>query len=285
MGDCPCRPRPTAEQTPMNSLHDTPRASKICRPPRPPQNANPGAHIAWLLDIDNQPGYWPICDEEVLAEGEVLPYKKLVDPETGLIRGRFATVAEERECRRAGVLRGNETVAFLLEFTRPHHKGRFAPEEAGIAYRIRHDQIPALVGLEGLDHERAKRFTSRALAQRFNSGKPYALTTLDMEKVLWAAITIRYKAEVGANTRRLMHFRNSEPLDLLISLGARFWAQGHCVTCFIPFRHPTPLGEIRPLETVVEMSFGLERHLIDGIRRFYLDRDGHIGCVPGPHTG
>jgi hypothetical protein len=251
--------------TPMTYTQSIPHHVKSSRPPRPPQNASPGAHIAWLLDIDNQPGYSPINDEEVLAEGDVLPYKKLVDPETGWIRGRFATKAEEHECRAEGVLRGNETIAFLLALTRPPHSGKFAPEEAGIAYRLRHDQIPALVGLDGLDYERAKRFTSRALAQRFNSGKSYALTTLHSEAVPWAAITIRYKAKVGENTRRLMHFRNLEPLDLLISFGARFYANGHWVTCFIPFRHPALAGEIRPLETLVEMSYGLERHLIDGI--------------------
>ena len=269
----------------MTYTQNIPHHAKSTRPPRPRQNASSGAHIAWLLDIDNQPGYWPINDEDVLAAGEVLPYKRLVDPATGMIRGRFANVAEERDCRTAGYLRKNETVAFILEFPRALHRGRIVPEEAAIAYRIRYDQIPQLVSLDGIDHERARRFTSHGLVRRFSSGRPYTITTMDSEEVPWAAIAIRYKAAVGDNTRRLMHFQNSEPLDLLLSLGARFYANGHWVTCFIPFRHPALVGEIRPLETLVEMSYGLERYLIDGIRRSYVDEDGHIGCVPGPHAG
>jgi len=202
-----------------------------------------------------------------------------------MVRGRFATVAEERFCRVGGYLKADETVAFLLDYHRSPGRTTFAPESASVAYRISRHQIQELVSIDGIDYERAKRFSSKALSRRFASGKPYALTTLDAEEVLWAAICISFKARIGLNTKRLMHFRNSEGLQPLIDLGAIFYARAHSLVVLLPFREPVAVGRVRELEPLVEVAFGIERERVDGLRRSYVDENGEVRCVPGPHVG
>jgi len=257
--------------------------------PRPPSDSPVPQHISWLLRLGEWGrAYWPLGADRFVLTGQPLPYKRLVDVETGFVRGRLGYAAEERMLREAGVLPHGERLVILLSHPRAPGSHRISPEDNVELERMTDAELEHILARNGIDHERAKEFSTRCLSNRFQSRKPYCLTTLRAERVPWAVVSVHFPMPVASNLQRLLHFRNSEAVNQLVQLGGLFYSATVTPRCdaicyFVTFREAVPASGLDQLRRTMASALAFLRPT--QITCSFPEHLGDVGCAPGPSSG